>query len=232
MGDFFTATNLKKSFSDLKSSSDFSVEISFSCEQKTMTGIVGQSGSGKSTILRMIAGLEKADAGAKIELDGKNITNEPPGKREIGFVFQNGALFDHLRVVDNVAYGLVARKIPKKIAHQKASEFLARFGMNGFEKRFPDTLSGGEAQRVSLARTLILNPKLVLFDEPLSALDAPLRKKAAEEIKNLQAEFGFTGIIVTHDIDEAKTLCQKIILIKNGKIAWQGSSKDFGIERY
>ena len=111
-------------------------------------------------------------------------------------------------------------------------DFLKKFNLEGFEKRFPDTLSGGEAQRVSLARTLIMKPKLVLFDEPLSALDAPLRKKLATLIRDLQKSFGFTGIMVTHDIEEAKSICDKVILIEKGKIKWQGKPDDFGIEKF
>ena len=177
--------------------------------------------------------LEKNDSqNASIFLDGKEIGNLPSGKREIGMVFQGGALFDNLRVVDNVAYGLVSRGEKKKVAREKASAFLKRFGLEGFEKRFPDTLSGGEAQRVSLARTLILRPKIVLFDEPLSALDAPLRKKLAVEILALKNEFGFSGILVTHDIEEARFLCSRVLLMKNGKIAWEGNASDFGIEKY
>ena len=115
----------------------------------------------------------------------------------------------------------------KKEARIVATDFLKAFGLAGFEKRYPNTLSGGEAQRVSLARTLIMKPKLVLFDEPLSALDAPLRKKLASLILTLQKTFDFTGIMVTHDINEAKAVSDKIILMKNGKIFWSGKSKDF-----
>ncbi len=218
---YFTAENLKQNFDSID------IDVSFECEEKTMTCIVGPSGSGKSTVLRLISGLNKPCAEQKLILDGKNINSLPPEKRGIGMVFQSHSLFNHLRVEDNVAYGLVSKGMKKKEARKVAVEFLKSFELEGFEKRWPETLSGGEAQRVALARTLITKPKLVLFDEPLSALDAPLRKKLAALIKKLQKDFGFTGIMVTHDINEAKTVSDKIILIKNGKIFWDGKTDDF-----
>ncbi len=218
---YFTAENLKQNFDSID------IDVSFECEEKTMTCIVGPSGSGKSTVLRLISGLNKPCAEQKLILDGKNINSLPPEKRGIGMVFQSHSLFNHLRVEDNVAYGLVSKGMKKKEARKVAVEFLKSFELEGFEKRWPETLSGGEAQRVALARTLITKPKLVLFDEPLSALDAPLRKKLAALIKKLQKDFGFTGIMVTHDINEAKTVSDKIILMKNGKIFWDGKTDDF-----
>lgn len=218
---YFEAKNLTQDFETIK------LNVSFECEKASMTCIVGPSGSGKSTVLRLICGLNKASPNQKIILDGKDITNVPSSKREIGMVFQNHTLFDHLNVVDNVSYGLISNGMKKRNARNLASEFLKQFELEGFDKRFPSTLSGGEAQRVCLARTLIMQPKLVLFDEPLSALDAPLRKKLGNLIKNLQKTFGFTGIMVTHDINEAKLLGNKIILIKNGKIYWNGNAQDF-----
>ena len=218
---YFTAENLKQNFDSID------IDVSFECEEKTMTCIVGPSGSGKSTLLRLISGLNKPCAEQKLILDGKNINFLPPEKRGIGMVFQSHSLFNHLRVEDNVAYGLVSKGMKKKEARKLAVEFLKSFELEGFEKRWPETLSGGEAQRVALARTLITKPKLVLFDEPLSALDAPLRKKLAVLIKKLQKDFGFTGIMVTHDINEAKSVSDKIILMKNGKIFWDGKTDDF-----
>lgn len=218
---FFEAENLTQNFELVK------INLSFSCEKGTMTCIVGPSGSGKSTVLRLISGLNKPSVEQKLFLDGKNISNLPSAKREIGMVFQNHNLFEHLKVEDNVAYGLISKGMKKKEARKIATDFLKNFELEGFEKRYPDTLSGGESQRVCLARTLIINPKLVLFDEPLSALDAPLRKKLANLIKKLQKEFGFTGIMVTHDIQEAKMIADKILFMKKGKLLWQGKSQDF-----
>lgn len=227
MSEYFSAENLVKNFDSVK------IDVLFACEKETITSIVGPSGSGKSTILKLIAGLEKCDESekkAKIILEGKEISNLPPAKREIGMVFQNHALFSHLRVDDNVSYGLVSKGIRKKDARKMASDFLTLFGLSGFEKRMPDSLSGGESQRVSLARTLIVRPKLVLFDEVFSALDAPLRKKLSALILELKKSFKFTGIMVTHDIEEAKRLSDKIILIKKGKLIWQGKPDEFSEE--
>lgn len=224
---YFEAQNLIQVFDSI------TVNVSLKCEKSSFTCIVGQSGSGKSTVLRLICGLNKPDfkkndeLKQKIILDGKDITNLSPAKREIGMVFQNHTLFDHLTVAENVAYGLISNGMKKKEAKNYAAEFLKQFELKGFEERFPETLSGGEAQRVCLARTLIMQPKLVLFDEPLSALDAPLRKKLAKLIKSLQQKFNFTGIMVTHDLEEAKTLADNIILMKKGRMVWNGKSQDF-----
>ena len=218
---YFIAENLKQIFDAV------SIDVSFSCEKGSMTSIVGASGSGKSTVLRLISGLNKACKEQKLVLDGVDVNALPPAKREIGMVFQSHTLFDHLKVEDNVAYGLISGGTKKKEARKQAADFLKQFELEGFEKRYPDTLSGGEKQRVSLARTLIMKPKLVLFDEPLSALDAPLRKKLAALIRSLQQSFGFTGIMVTHDINEAKAVSDHIILMKKGHIIWQGKACDF-----
>lgn len=218
---YFKAENLRQNFDSVQ------IDVSFQCEKGTMTSIVGPSGSGKSTVLRLISGLNKAMDGQKILLDGKDVSAVIPAKREIGMVFQSHTLFDHLKVEDNVGYGLVSGGMKKREARELAREFLKQFELEGFGKRYPDTLSGGEAQRVSLARTLIMKPKLVLFDEPLSALDAPLRKKLAALIRDLQKSFGFTGIMVTHDINEAKAVSDQIILMRKGKIVWQGEASCF-----
>ena len=219
---YLIATNLNQEFGSLK------INASLKCEQGTMTCIVGPSGSGKSTLLRLLSGLlPPKTSDQKIVLDNVDISNLPSNKRNIGMVFQSYNLFDHLSVQDNVAYGLINNGIPKKQARKMASDFLSQFELKGFEKRYPETLSGGESQRVALARTLIVKPKLVLFDEPLSALDAPLRKKLGLLIKELQKSFGFTAIMVTHDLAEAKKLADQIILIKKGSIYWSGKAGDF-----
>lgn len=188
------------------------IDFSASIEKGKMLGLVGQSGSGKSTILRMIAGLLPPDSG-RIILDGKDINNKAAGKRRIGMVFQESTLFPAMCVADNVAYGLVSHGIRRREARARAEEFLSRVGLTGFGKRWPSSLSGGEAHRVSLARTLIVEPLLVLFDEPLSSLDSGLRRLLQEEILKQQKETGFTGILVTHDIDEARMLCDNIMEI-------------------
>ncbi len=220
---YFSAKNIYKKWDS------FSLNLSFFVPKGTMTTIVGPSGSGKSTALRLIAGLDFFSKGQtpEIILDGINITNLTPRKRDIGMVFQNFALFSHLRIDDNVGYGLRCSGISKKESRIHATEYLKKFNLEGISKRYPETLSGGEKQRVSLARTLIMKPKLILFDEPLSALDAPLRKKLAKDIRILQKEIGFTGIMVTHDIQEAQKMSDKIILLENGLKKWEGNPLDF-----
>jgi len=217
--------NLKKTWENADSA--FTLDIDFSVDKGEMLCIAGQSGSGKSTILRIISGILPFEKGARLVLDGKDISTLPPGKRDIGMVFQNPTLFPHMRVEDNIAFGLISRKVAKKDARFRAAALLERFGLSGFAKRYPDSLSGGEAQRVALARTLIVEPKLVLFDEPFSSLDAPLRKSLALDIRQSQRELGFTGILVTHDIDEAKTMSDRVIVLKKGHLFWQGVAKDF-----
>ncbi|MCR5291035.1 MAG: ABC transporter ATP-binding protein [Treponema sp.] len=222
---YFSAQNI------YKERDTFRLFLSFQLRLGGMTAIVGPSGSGKSTVLRIIAGLEKPTENTEqpchIFLDAKDITQMPPAQRGVGMVFQDGALFMHMTVQDNVAYGLRCKGLSAKEARMQAVNYITQFGLQGFEKRYPETLSGGEAQRVSLARTLIVQPKLVLFDEPFSALDAPLKKKLAADIKNQQAQSHFTGILVTHDIQEAQFLADTIILLKQGNKHWEGSSKDF-----
>lgn len=209
---YFKALNLKKTWNVAEGNSK-EINFSLQTEKGSMTALVGPSGSGKSTVLKMIAGLLQPNdvKNCVLVLDGINILQLPPGKRQIGMVFQSPALFPHLRTDDNVAYGLQCRGMSKKESRILAAEFLENFGMKDFGKRKVETLSGGEAQRVSLARTLIIKPKLILFDEPLSALDAPLRKKMAADIVSMQKKLGFTGIFVTHDLEEAKFVAQRIV---------------------
>jgi len=207
MNSFFCVNNIHKTFESK------SISFSLECEKGTLTSLVGESGSGKSTVLKIITGLEKNDKDYPLEiiLDGKRIENLAPSKREIGMIFQSGALFDNMTVLENVAFGLVSKGESKKDAFMKASEYLGEFGLSGFEKRNPVTLSGGERQRVALARTLITSPKLVLMDEPLSALDAELRLKLGDQIRAWQKQIGFTAIMVTHDLSEAERISDRIV---------------------
>ena len=206
---YFSVKNIHKTWETV------TVDFSLECEKGTMTCLLGPSGCGKSTVLNIISGLEKNDDGwqekLEIELDGQRIEKLAPRLRNVGMVFQSGALFNHMNVVNNVAYGLISKGMKKKDALKKASDFLPEFGLEGFEKRMPQTLSGGERQRVALARTLITQPKLVLLDEPLSALDADLRRRLAQQIREWQKKIGFTAIMVTHDENEAKTVADKIV---------------------
>ena len=206
---YFNVKNIHKTWETV------TVDFSLECEKGTMTCLLGPSGCGKSTVLNIISGLEKNDGDwqkkLEIELDGQRIEKLPPRERNLGMVFQSGALFNHMNVVNNVAYGLISKGMKKKEALAKASAFLPEFGLEGFEKRMPQTLSGGERQRVALARTLITQPKLVLLDEPLSALDADLRQRLAQQIRQWQKTMGFTAIMVTHDLAEAEAVSDKIV---------------------
>ena len=231
---YFEVRGLRKTWADI------CIEFSCSIEKGCMLGIAGRSGSGKSTVLRLIAGLLEPDKTGHgqnmvLTLDGRNLLSVKPARRGVGMVFQAAALFPHLRVDDNVAYGLrclsrLRGGLSKKQSRLRAAEFLERFGLEGFAERYPDSLSGGEAQRVSLARTLIVQPDLVLFDEPFSSLDAPLRKKLAADIRSLQKKIGFTGIMVTHDIEEAKSMCDLITVLRCGKQIWTGKPENFSEE--
>lgn len=186
------------------------VTVSFSLEKGKSFAILGPSGCGKSTVLRMIAGLVKPDSGS-VFLDGFDITGMRAGKRGVGLVFQDHALFSHMSVEDNIGYGPVSAGSTKREARAVASEWLVRFGLEGFAKRRIETLSGGEKQRVALARTLAVSPRLVLFDEPLSALDSDLRARLREELRDRQRTLGYTAIYVTHDEDEAAFLADSIV---------------------
>jgi Fe(3+) ions import ATP-binding protein fbpC len=231
---YFEVRGLRKTWADI------CIEFSCSIEKGCMLGIAGRSGSGKSTILRLIAGLLEPDKtghgqNTVLTLDGRNLLSVKPVRRGVGMVFQAAALFPHMRVDDNVAYGLrclsrLRGGLSKKQSRLRAAKFLERFGLEGFAERYPDSLSGGEAQRVSLARTLIVQPDLVLFDEPFSSLDAPLRKKLAADIRSLQKKIGFTGIMVTHDIEEAKSMCDLITVLRCGKQIWTGKPENFSEE--
>lgn len=206
---YFTVKNIHKTWESV------TVDFSLECEKGTMTCLLGPSGCGKSTVLNIISGLEKNDpnyeAQLEIELDGQRIEKLPPRLRGVGMVFQSGALFNHMNVVNNVGYGLISKGMKKKEALTRASAYLSEFGLTNFDRRMPQTLSGGERQRVALARTLITQPKLVLLDEPLSALDADLRQRLALQIREWQKTMGFTAIMVTHDLAEAETVADKIV---------------------
>lgn len=189
------------------------ISISFSLLEGSSLALLGDSGAGKTTILKMIAGLVKIDSGT-VFLDGKNITNIPCGNRDIGMVFQDYALFPHLSVEDNVAYGLLCNGLNKKQAREEVASWIKLFELERIKKLYPNEISGGEKQRVSLARSLAIGNRLILFDEPLSALDYKLRKKLQEELKEHQKSIGYTAIYVTHDEREAEILADKIIYME------------------
>src|SRR6201993_3166735 len=179
--------------------------------------MLGPSGCGKTTTLRLIAGFEQPTRG-QILLDGNNMAYTPPHKRNVNMVFQNYALFPHLNVFDNVAFGLRRDKRPKNELRTRVAETLELVQLTGFEKRKPAQMSGGQQQRVALARALVLKPAVLLLDEPLGALDAKLRKQLQIELKALQQQVGITFIYVTHDQEEALTMSDRIAVMSNGKV--------------
>lgn len=187
-----------------------SVELSLTMAKGEAIALLGPSGCGKSTVLRMIAGLERPDAGT-LRLGGRDIGGLSPSRRGVGLVFQDHALFPHLSVEDNIGYGLRCRGRSRVESRRIAGEWLERVSMASFGKRRIDGLSGGERQRVALVRTLAVEPDLVLFDEPLSALDTALRVRLREELRSRQRELGYTAIYVTHDQAEAEALSDRVV---------------------
>ncbi len=179
--------------------------------------LLGSSGCGKTTILRMISGMEDVTSGS-IFMNGKDITSLEPMKREINTIFQNYALFSHMSIEKNIGFGLKMKKVDKDEIKKEVKKMLSLIKLEGYENRKPSQLSGGEQQRVAIARALINNPKVLLLDEPLSALDKKLRKEMEIELKMLQQKLGITFIYVTHDQEEALTMSDRIIILKNGKI--------------
>ena len=183
---------------------------------------LGPSGCGKTTTLRMIAGFETPSSG-RILVDGADITHVPANERGLGFVFQNYALFPHMTIFDNIAYGLKIRKLGSAEIREKVREALAMVGLAKAEQRYPNQLSGGEQQRVALARVLVLRPKLLLMDEPLSNLDAKLRLHMRTEIRRIQQSLGITCLYVTHDQKEALTMSDRIMVMHGGRIEQIGT---------
>ena len=199
--------------------------ISLDIHENEFVTLLGPSGCGKTTLLRIIAGFLDADDG-QVLFDGKDISGLPPYKREVNTVFQKYALFPHLNVYDNIAFGLNLKKQPKDIIEQKVKRMLRLVGLSGFDKRRITQMSGGQQQRVAIARALVNEPKVLLLDEPLGALDLKLRKEMQRELKNIQQEVGITFIFVTHDQEEALTMSDTIVVMKGGNIEQIGSPVD------
>lgn len=210
--------NINKSFKDFKASNN----VNFSIEEGKLIGLLGPSGSGKTTILRMIAGLETPDSG-DIIIGGTRVNDIPARKRGIGFVFQNYALFRHMTVFDNIAFGLQVQKKDKKFIKTRVQELIELVGLKGFEKRYPHQLSGGQRQRVAFARALAPNPKLLLLDEPFAAIDAKVRKELRLWLKEMVEKLGITSIFVTHDQEEAVEVADEIIVTNKGRIEQKGT---------
>jgi iron(III) transport system ATP-binding protein len=196
--------------------------IDFTVPTGTLTTILGPSGCGKTTVLRMIAGLESPTSG-QILIDGQDVTALGPAERNVSMVFQSYALFPHMSVLDNVRYGLTVSQVPADEATRRAHATMELVGLRGYDARLPSELSGGQQQRVALARALVLEPGVLLFDEPLSNLDARLRRSMREEIRALQQRLKLTVAYVTHDQNEALAVSDEIIVMDVGQIAQRGT---------
>ena len=199
--------------------------INLRIEAGEFFSLLGPSGCGKTTTLRMIGGFE-APTGGSIELRGRDVTNDPPDRRPVNMVFQNYALFPHLNVGDNIAFGLRRKHIDKAQIRQRVHEALELVHLMGYEKRRPNQLSGGQQQRVALARALVNRPNVLLLDEPLGALDLKLRKALQIELKRVQSEVGITFVYVTHDQEEALTMSDRIAVMSHGKIEQLGTPEE------
>jgi iron(III) transport system ATP-binding protein len=197
-------------------------DISFTIEPGTLVTLLGPSGCGKTTTLRLIAGLEIASAG-QVLIGGEDVTLRSAAERDVSMVFQSYALFPHMSVFENVAYGPTVQGLPKARIRELVHEKLGLVGLTGLEKRAPSELSGGQQQRVAVARALILEPQVLLFDEPLSNLDAKLRRRVREEIRELQLKLNLTVAYVTHDQEEALAVSDRIIVMADGRIAQAGT---------
>jgi iron(III) transport system ATP-binding protein len=197
--------------------------VSCGIEAGHLVTLLGPSGCGKTTTLRMIAGLE-IPSGGQVLIGGEDVTRLPPSSRDVSMVFQSYALFPHMTVAENVSYGLAG--LPKAEQRDKAREGLRLVGLEGYEARLPSELSGGQQQRVACARALVLEPRVLLFDEPLSNLDAKLRRRMREDIRELQQGLGLTSVYVTHDQEEALAVSDKIIVMNEGQIAQEGTPAD------
>ena len=208
---------ITKRFGNFEALRDISLEI----QQGEFVALLGPSGCGKTTLLRLVAGFLSPEAGV-VRIDGLDITGLPPYRRPLNTVFQNYALFPHLSVVENVAYGPRRKGTPKRKAFLEAEETLSLVGLEGLSGRYPRELSGGQQQRVALARAIVNRPEILLLDEPLSALDLKLRKRMQLELKQLQERLGITFVFVTHDQEEAMSMADRIVVMNAGRIEQVG----------
>ena len=213
--------NVTKVFGDVQAVRD----INFSIEKGQLVTLLGPSGCGKTTTLRLIAGLEMASEG-NIFIGKKEVTNMSASDRDVSMVFQSYALFPHMTVMQNVSYGLTMSRKSKQEVKEKSQNGLELVGLSGFGERLPSELSGGQQQRVAVARALVLEPEVLLFDEPLSNLDAKLRRRVREEIRELQQDLGLTTVYVTHDQEEALAVSDRIIVMNEAVIAQEGTPKE------
>jgi iron(III) transport system ATP-binding protein len=224
---FLTLDRLAKRFASRDGSGDVVAvdNVSLAVERGEFVTLLGPSGCGKTTTLRMIAGFEQPSDGRLI-LDGEVINDQPPNRREMAMVFQSYALFPHLSVFENVAYGPRLRQLPAAEVRERVAAVLGLAGLKGMEQRAPNQLSGGQQQRVALARALVMEPKVLLMDEPLSNLDAKLRDQMRAEIRRIQQTLGITTVYVTHDQSEAMTLSDRIVVMNRGQIEQAAPPRD------
>ena len=219
--DFLVLKNVTKAFGKSVVIDNLDLTI----KRGTMVTLLGPSGCGKTTILRLVAGLENPTSG-QIFIDGEDVTKSSIQNRDICIVFQSYALFPHMSIGDNVGYGLRMQNVGKEERKQRVKEALELVDLAGFEDRYVDQISGGQQQRVALARALVLKPKVLLFDEPLSNLDANLRRAMREKIRELQQSLGITSLYVTHDQTEAFAVSDEVIVMNKGKIMQKAPTKD------
>ncbi|MBB1486140.1 ABC transporter ATP-binding protein [Oceanospirillum sediminis] len=222
---YVEVTNLAKRFD----STPVFKEINFTINKGEFITLLGPSGCGKSTLLRCIAGLNSVDNGS-ILVDGEDITSLPAQRRGIAMVFQSYALFPNMTVTDNIAFGLKMQKLSSDEIQRRVREGIEMVELNGREDHYPHQLSGGQRQRVALARSLVMQPRILLLDEPLSALDAKIRKNLREQIRLIQQELNLTTIFVTHDQEEALTMSDRIFLMNSGQIVQSGSAEEIYTE--
>ena len=199
--------------------------VNFSINEGELVGLLGPSGGGKSTILRMIAGLESPSSG-EIYINGERADNCPPQARGIGMVFQHYALFKHMTVFDNIAFGLQIKKVPRIQITERVGELISLMGLDGLSDRKPHQLSGGQRQRVALARALAPEPKVLLLDEPFGAVDAKIRRELRKWLRELHDKVGITSLFVTHDQEEALEVADRIIIVNKGQIEQMGTPKE------
>lgn len=223
--EFLVLKNITKSFGNTTVIDNLNLTI----PQGKMVTLLGPSGCGKTTVLRLVAGLENPTSG-QIFIDGEDVTQSAIQQRDICIVFQSYALFPHMSIGDNVGYGLKMQGVPKAEREQRVKEALALVDLAGFENRFVDQISGGQQQRVALARALILKPKVLLFDEPLSNLDANLRRSMREKIRELQQRLNITSLYVTHDQAEAFAVSDQVIVMDKGVIKQQDTAKNLYLQ--
>ncbi len=221
MGEAVRLEGLGKSYGDVEVLTGVDLEVG----EGEFFSMLGPSGSGKTTCLRIIAGLVEPSVG-RVLLHGQDVTGLPPYRRDVNTVFQDYALFPHMSVGDNVAYGLMVEKVPKAERRARAVEALRMVRLDGYEKRRPTQLSGGQRQRVALARALVKRPRVLLLDEPLGALDLKLREQMQKELKAIQSEVGITFIFVTHDQAEALTMSDRIAVFNEGRIVQVATPAD------